>query len=247
MSADRILVTLCTYNEAENLPLLVPEIQKYVPQADLLIVDDNSPDGTGRIADEFASRDSRIHVLHRTGKQGLGSAILAAFRYAIEQNYDFVLNLDVDFSHHPRHIPAILALMDHADVAIGSRYVPGGSIKGWGVKRHFMSRGVNLYARWLLGLKTRDNSGAFRCYRASSLKQLDLDRIRAAGYAFQEEILYRCRRLGCRISETPIQFQDRERGTSKIHMGEAVAALFVILRLGFENLRQVPVRKAENS
>lgn len=246
MPPDRILVTLCTYNEAENLPLLVPEIRKYVPEADLLIVDDNSPDGTGRIADEFATQDPRIHVLHRTGKQGLGSAILAGFRYAIEQNYDLVLNLDVDFSHHPRHIPAILSLMDRADVAIGSRYVAGGSIKGWGLKRHFMSRSVNLYARWLLGLKTRDNSGAFRCYRVSSLKELDLDRIRSAGYAFQEEILYRCKRLGCRIVETPIQFQDRERGTSKIHMGEAVGALFVILRLGLENLRKVPVTKAEN-
>lgn len=248
MPAERILITLCTYNEAENLPLLVPEIQKVAPQADLLVVDDNSPDGTGKLADELAARDPRIKVLHRTGKLGLGSAILAAFKYAIDQGYDYVLNLDVDFSHHPRHIPAILALMEgdpksRADVAIGSRYIPGGKIIGWGFKRHFMSRGVNLYARLLLGLRTKDNSGAFRCYRISELKKLDFDRIRATGYAFQEEILYRCKRLGCRIVETPIEFKDRERGESKIHMGEAVGALFVILRLGGENLTGAPVQR----
>ncbi|MFO1020113.1 MAG: polyprenol monophosphomannose synthase [Planctomycetales bacterium] len=248
MPAERILITLCTYNEAENLPLLVPEIQNIAPQADLLVVDDNSPDGTGKLADEMALRDPRIRVLHRTGKLGLGSATLAAFKYAIDQGYDYVLNLDVDFSHHPRHIPAILALMDskskdRTDVAIGSRYVTGGKITGWSLKRHFMSRGVNLYARLLLGLRTRDNSGAFRCYRISELKKLDFDRIRATGYAFQEEILYRCKRLGCRIQETPIEFKDRERGQSKIHMGEAVGALFVILRLGLENLFGTPVQR----
>lgn len=243
MTGERLLVTLCTYNEAENLVQLIPEIHQRAPQADILVIDDNSPDGTGRLADEMAARDSRIHVLHRTGKLGLGTATLAGFRYAIEKDYDYVLNLDADFSHHPRHIPELLALMETADVAIGSRYVPGGGVVGWGLRRHFMSQGVNWYARLLLGLKTHDNSGSFRCYRVSRLAELDLDRIRARGYAFQEEILYRCRRIGCRFAESPITFEDRRYGQSKINMKEAVSALFVILRLGWENVRGLPVRR----
>jgi len=243
MTGERLLVTLCTYNEAENLVQLIPEIHQRAPQADILVIDDNSPDGTGRLADEMAARDSRIHVLHRTGKLGLGTATLAGFRYAIEKDYDYVLNLDADFSHHPRHIPELLALMETADVAIGSRYVPGGGVIGWGLRRHFMSQGVNWYARLLLGLKTHDNSGSFRCYRVSRLAELDLDRIRARGYAFQEEILYRCRRIGCRFAESPITFEDRRYGQSKINMKEAVSALIVILRLGWENVRRLPVRR----
>ncbi len=236
MSEPRILVTLCTYNERENIGLLVPEIGRVLPRADILVIDDNSPDGTGRLADELVAGDPRVRVLHRAGKEGLGSAMLAGFRDAIAHGYDFVLNMDADFSHDPRHLPAIVDCMQRADVAIGSRYVPGGGVDGWSMSRHFMSQGINWYARLLLGLSTRDNSGAFRCYRVTKLAQIDLDQVRARGYAFQEEILYRCRRVGCRFEETPIVFRDRRYGTSKINWRESAAALWIIFRLGLENL-----------
>lgn len=245
MSAPRLLITLCTYNERENLELLIPEIQQHAPDADILVIDDNSPDGTGELADAIAEADSRIHVLHREGKQGLGSAIVAGFRYGIDQSYDYLINLDADFSHPPHNIPDLSACMERADVAIGSRYVPGGDVVGWGFRRHFMSKGINLYARCLLGLKTKDNSGSYRCYRVSKLRELDFDRVVARGYAFQEEILYRCRRIGCRFEETPIIFEDRRYGESKINWREAVAALWVIFRLGIENLFRVAVKRTQ--
>ena len=236
MAESRILVTLCTYNERENIGLLVPEIRRSLPHADVLVIDDNSPDGTGRLADELAAADPQVRVLHRAGKQGLGSAILAGFREAIRQGYDFVLNMDADFSHDPRYLPALVECMQRADVGIGSRYVPGGGVEGWGISRHFMSQGINWYARLCLRLSTRDNSGAFRCYRVSRLAQIDLDRVRARGYAFQEEILFYCRRAGCRFEEMPIVFRDRRYGTSKINWRETAAALWIIFRLGLENL-----------
>ena len=196
------------------------------------------------LADELAAADARVRVLHRAGKQGLGSATLAGFRDAIEHGYDFVLNMDADFSHDPRHLPAIVECMQRADIAIGSRYVSGGGVEGWGFSRHFMSQGINWYARLWLRLSTRDNSGAFRCYRVAKLAQIDLDRVRSRGYAFQEEILYRCRRVGCRFEETPIVFRDRRYGTSKINWRESAAALWIIFRLGLENLHGAPVAKS---
>jgi dolichol-phosphate mannosyltransferase len=236
MSNPRILVTICTYNERENLGPLVGEIRAALPQGDVLVIDDNSPDGTGKLADDLAAADSHIRVLHRAGKQGLGSAILAGFVAAIEGGYDFVVNLDADFSHDPQHLPALVDCMRRADVGIGSRYVPGGGVEGWGITRHFMSRGINWYARLLLGLSTRDNSGAYRCYRVSKLAEIDRGQIRARGYAFQEEILYRCRMVGCRFEEIPIVFCDRRHGTSKINWRESAAALWIIFRLGLENV-----------
>ena len=237
----RLLVTLCTYNERENLELLVPEIHAVAPEAHVLVVDDNSPDGTGQYAQELVTDDDRVHVLHREAKLGLGTAIVAGLKYGIAEGYEFVLNMDADFSHHPRYIPDLVGCMDNADVGIGSRYITGGAAVGWGLKRHFMSRAINAYARLLLGLRTRDNSGAFRCYRASKVAELDFGRIVARGYAFQEEILYRCRRIGCRFRETPIVFEDRRFGTTKINWRESVAALWVIFRLGIENVIRVPV------
>lgn len=230
--SDRLLVTLCTFNEAENLPLLLPEILRHASGADILIVDDNSPDGTGRIADEWAAREPHVRVLHRPAKLGLGTATLAALSYAVEHDYTFALNLDADFSHDPKFIPALLDCMKGADVTIGSRYVPGGGVVGWGLRRHFMSRCINLYARLLLGLSTRDNSSAYRCYRVARLRELDLGAFISRGYAFEEEMLYRCRKLGCRFAESPIVFDDRRYGRSKIDMREALAALWIILRLG---------------
>ncbi|HLJ10972.1 MAG TPA: polyprenol monophosphomannose synthase [Planctomycetaceae bacterium] len=226
-----MLVTLCTYNERENIAALIPEIWTFAPTADILVIDDNSPDGTGQVADDWAARDSRMHVLHRPGKLGLGTATLAGFRFALQHDYDLLINLDADFSHHPRFIPALLVASDKADVTIGSRYVVGGGVVGWGLRRHFMSRAINWYARALLRLKTRDNSGAYRCYRVAKLRELDFGGFVSRGYAIQEEILYRCRRIGCRFAETPIVFEDRRHGASKINLGESIAAGWIILRL----------------
>jgi len=229
--ADRLLVSLCTFNERDNLATLIPEIWNFVPHAEILIVDDNSPDGTGQLVDEWVARDSRVHVVHRPGKLGLGTATLAALAYAVEHDFSLVLNLDADFSHPPRFIPSILAASATADVVIGSRYVVGGGAVGWGLRRHLMSRAINTYARVLLGLKTRDNSGAYRCYRVAKLRELKFNRFLARGYAIQEELLYRCRKIGCRFAEVPIVFEERRYGQSKINLGEAFAAGWIILRL----------------
>lgn len=230
----RLLVTLCTYNERENLARLVAEIFHYVPEADVLVVDDASPDGTGDIADELATADSRVHVLHRAGKFGLGSATVAAFCWGLDANYDLLVNLDADFSHPPAVIPTLVSLMDRCDVAIGSRYVPGGEIIGWKPIRHVMSRGVNFLSRRLLGLTARDTSGSFRCYRVSLLRKIDFDRIIARGYAFEEEILFRCQQAGATFLETPIRFEDRRAGHSKINAFEVATALRDLARLSLE-------------
>jgi dolichol-phosphate mannosyltransferase len=233
--SPRLLVSLATYNESGNLRDLVHEIRRHAPHADVLVIDDNSPDGTGAIADELAAALPGVHVIHRAGKQGLGSAIVTAMRFAIEQGYDQYLNLDADFSHPPRFIPDLLAGMDHHDVMIGSRYVPGGGVEGeFNLKRKVMSTGINWYARLLLGLSSKDNSGSFRCYRVSKLARIDFDRIRSRGYSFMEEILFWCKAVGCRIGETPILFENRRSGTSKINKAEAVKALGVLLRVAVD-------------
>lgn len=235
----RTLVTLATYNELENLPQLVAEIFAVAADVDILVIDDNSPDGTGKWCDEQALVEPRLHCLHRSGKLGLGTATIAGMQYALEHGYEYVLNMDADFSHHPRHIPAILAGIDGpppVDVMIGSRYVAGGAIEGWPWKRHFMSRSVNTYARWMLGLPCRDCSGAFRCYRTALLARLDFSSLRSRGYSFQEEVLWRLKQLGARFGETPVTFADRERGASKIDAAEAREALKVIMQLGISNL-----------
>ena len=233
----RLLVTLCTYNERENLARLVPAILDSVPAADVLVIDDASPDGTGQLADELAAADPRVRVLHRTGKLGLGTATVAAFRYGLDQGYDLLVNMDADFSHPPAQIPVLVSLMDRADVAIGSRYVAGGEIIGWRPLRHVMSRGVNLLSRTCLGLTPRDTSGSFRCYRVELLRKIDFDRIIAKGYAFEEEILFRCRQVGARFVESPIRFEDRRAGESKINAKEVATALRDLGLLGLERLR----------
>jgi dolichol-phosphate mannosyltransferase len=236
----RTLVTIATYNELENLPKLIEEIHHHAPEADILVIDDNSPDGTGKWCDERAQQDPRIRCVHRTGKLGLGTATIAGMRFAIEHGYELVLNLDADFSHHPRHIPDLLAGMERpgaeaVDVMIGSRYVSGGGTVDWPLRRRLMSRAVNLYARTMLGLPVRDCSGAFRCYRTELLERLDFDQVRSRGYSFQEEILWLLKRRGARFDETPILFADRQRGTSKINSREAFAALWLIFALGIQN------------
>lgn len=237
VSSPQTLVTLATYNEIENLPALVQAIFAAAPGVDILVIDDNSPDGTGRWCDEQARDEPRLKCLHRAGKLGLGTATVAGMRYAIDHGYRYVLNMDADFSHHPRYVPAMLAGMENADgtpavdVMIGSRYVSGGGVEGWPLRRHFMSRAINVYTRTLLGLTARDCSGAFRCYRTETLARLDFDAIRSRGYSFQEEILWRLKRLGARFGETPITFVDRQYGASKINTREVLATLRVILSL----------------
>ena len=233
----RVLVSLATYNEAGNLRSLVEAIRDHAPHAHILVIDDNSPDGTGDIADALVAELPDIHVIHRSGKQGLGTAILTGMRFAIENGYDYFLNLDADFSHPPRFIPAILEGMQRHDVMIGSRYVPGGGVEGeFNLKRKFMSTGINVYARLLLGLNTKDNSGSFRCYRVSKLRRLDFARIRSRGYSFMEEILFWCRQADCTFGETPILFENRRSGVSKINKAEAVKALQIILQLGVDRV-----------
>ncbi len=239
--AQKKLVTVATYNEMENLPDLVEHIFQVVPEVDVLVIDDNSPDGTGRWCDQQGAGERRLHCLHREGKLGLGTATIAGMKYGIEQGYEYVLNMDADFSHHPRYLPDLIAGMDPpdgpaVDVMIGSRYVPGGGVEGWPLHRKLMSRGVNFYARCLLGLKSRDCSGAFRCYRTELLGKLDFDAVRSRGYSFQEEILWHLKRLGARFGETPIVFADRQRGASKINSKEAVTALKIIFALGLRNV-----------
>ena len=230
----RILVTLATYNEKDNLEPLIKEILEQVPAADVLVIDDNSPDGTGRLADQLAAADPRIHVLHRPGKLGLGTATLAAMHYAMEHDYDWMVNMDADFSHHPRYLPALLAGMKHNDLMIGSRYIAGGGTVNWPLSRRLMSKGVNLLARFLMRIPAHDTSGAFRCFSVPLLRRTELDRIVSRGYSFQEEVLYRCRLAGCRMGETPIIFEDRRAGSSKVNFKEAVRSLSLIVFLGLE-------------
>lgn len=235
-AVPRILVSLATYNERDNLARLIEEIQAQLPQADVLVIDDNSPDGTGRVADELAARDARIQVLHRPGKLGLGTAILAAMQHAMTKNYDILVNMDADFSHHPRHLPALLAGMDQHDVMVGSRYIAGGGTANWPFLRKLMSRSIGLWVRVMLRVPAHDTSGAYRAYRVSKLHDVKLDRLISRGYSFQQEMLFRCHQAGCRIGETPIFFENRRAGASKVNLKEAVRSVGMLVYLGMRNL-----------
>jgi dolichol-phosphate mannosyltransferase len=228
----RVLVSLATYNERDNLEPLVREIRSFVPAAEVLVIDDNSPDGTGRVADEMAASDPHVHVLHRPGKLGLGTAILTGMRYAVKGDYDLFVNMDADFSHAPRYLPALLAGMGKADVMIGSRYVPGGGAVDWPLSRLLMSRATNALVRFLMRIPARDTSGGYRCYRVAKLREADLTNLLSRGYSFQQEVLYRCRRAGCRIGETPILFENRRAGASKVNLREAARSIGVLLWVG---------------
>jgi len=229
----RFLISLATYNERENLPILTAQIFEFAPDADILVVDDSSPDGTANWVEEQMQSDSRFKLIKRSGKQGLGTAILAAIEFAVQNGYDFLINMDADLSHPPRFLPAMRAKAEEGfDVVIGSRYVDGGKIEGWSLSRRLMSRGINFYARWLLGLKTHDNSGSFRCYRTELLKRLDPKSILSRGYSFFEEILYRLRKFEGTFAEIPITFEERRVGRSKLNAKEIVIALYLLLRIG---------------
>jgi len=234
LNAPRLLVSLATYNEHDNLAPLTAEIHAVLPSADILVIDDNSPDGTGRLADELAGRDKRIHVLHRPGKLGLGTATIQAMQYAMGHTYDLLINMDADFSHHPRYLPALLAGMDRHDIMIGSRYVRGGGSENWPWQRLLISQTVNAMVRFLMRLPAHDCSGAYRCYRVALLRRVPLHRIISRGYSFQQEVLYRCRKAGARIGETPIVFANRRAGTSKVNTREAVRSVSLLLYLGVQ-------------
>jgi dolichol-phosphate mannosyltransferase len=228
----RILVGLATYNERDNLSSLVQEILDRLPAAHVLVIDDNSPDGTGQLADQLAAADSRILVLHRAGKLGLGTAILAGMSRAMHDGYDLYISMDADFSHQPQYLPALVKGMDRNDIMIGSRYIPGGGTEGWPRSRKLMSWGVNLLVRMLMRLSPRDCSGGFRCYRVGKLQEAHPERMLSRGYSFQQEMLYRCRRAGCRIGETPIVFANRRKGTSKVNPHEVIRSLLTLFLLG---------------
>jgi dolichol-phosphate mannosyltransferase len=229
---SRVLTALATYNERDNLAPLVGEIRAVLPAAHVLITDDNSPDGTGKLADELAAAVPQVHVQHRTGKLGLGTAILAGMRWAMDHGYDLVISMDADYSHHPRYLPALVAGMQRHDVMIGSRYIPGGGTLNWPLSRRLMSGAVNAVSRVLMRLPAHDTSGGFRCYSTATLRKTRLNNLLSTGYSFQEEMLYRCRQAGARIGETPIIFEDRRAGASKADLREAMRSMAVILRVG---------------
>lgn len=235
-TSEKVVVTICTYNEKENLPRLVEEIFQSLPRCHILIVDDDSPDGTGKLAEEMALHNPQIKCLHRFEERGLGTATLHAFQSALADDYEYLINLDADFSHHPRYLPNLLESLQKsgADVAIGSRYVNGGEIVGWPIKRHLMSRSINIWARFWLNLKTQDCSGSYRCYRCSLLRKIDFTAFRSKGYAVQEELLFRCAQAGARFVETPICFEERHAGQSKINLKEALTAVKTIVQCGLE-------------
>lgn len=226
----RSLIIIPTYNELENLPRLLKEIFIAVSDAHVLVVDDNSPDGTGHLADEMARDDSRIHVMHRAGKLGLGTAYIAGFKYAIARDYDVVFEMDADFSHDPRYLPDFLKEIEHADLVIGSRYIEGGQTPEWSFSRRLISGCGNIFARFMLGIPVHDCTGGFRCYRRQVLQQIDLDTVSSRGYAFQVELTYRTMNQGFKIVETPITFKDRTYGTSKMSRTIVAEAFTYVLR-----------------
>lgn len=225
------LIVAPTYDERDNLPRLVAAIHAAVPGAHVLVVDDASPDGTGALADELAGVDDRVHVLHRAGKLGLGTAYLDGFRWGLERGYPLLCQMDADGSHQPRHLPAMLAAAEHADVVLGSRYVPGGGTRDWPRRRRWTSRGGNWYARTVLGLPYRDLTGGYKCFRREVLAALDLGAVRSVGYAFQIELTWLAARAGYRICEVPIVFPDRAAGRSKMSLGIAAEAMRNVLAL----------------
>jgi len=243
----KTLIAIATYNEIGNLPELVDAIGRTFPGAHLLVIDDNSPDGTGRWCLERKESDPLFNCMIRPGKLGLGTAVQAAMQYAIGNEYDFLINMDADFSHDPAVLPQLLAAMQDGqngvqyDVAIGSRYVPGGKIEGWPFHRRLMSRCINRFAKICLGLRTRDNSGAFRCYRVATLdyalsRIIAEGKIRSKGYSFFEEILFLLSRHAAKMIEIPITFVDRKHGSSKINTWEAVKAVGIMIQLSLTRL-----------
>jgi dolichol-phosphate mannosyltransferase len=229
---NRALVCIPTYNEAENIEPITQAVLKAEPRVDILIVDDNSPDGTGKIADTLAAREPRIRVLHREKKEGLGRAYLAAFRWALAEGYTYIIEMDADFSHDPRYLPQFVdAAEAGADLVLGSRYVTGGGTVNWGIGRQVISRGGSLYARTILGVDIRDLTGGFKCFNRRVLETIGLDEVKSSGYAFQIELTYRTLKKGFTVREIPIVFEDRRVGHSKMSRKIFLEALTMVWKL----------------
>ena len=229
---ERALVVIPTYNEAPNIGSLVPQVLAQDTRIDVLIVDDNSPDGTGRLADGMAEREPRVHVLHRAGKQGLGTAYRAGFTWAIQRGYDYIFEMDADFSHDPNHLKAFLTAIEGADLVLGSRYLQGKvTVVNWPMGRLLLSYFANIYARWVTGLAIWDLTGGFKCFRRKVLESIDLSGVRSNGYAFQIEMSVRAWRKGFKLVEVPIVFVDRTEGQSKMSRGIVKEAIWMVPRL----------------
>ncbi|MGA9521222.1 MAG: polyprenol monophosphomannose synthase [Myxococcaceae bacterium] len=229
------LVCIPTYNERENLEAICSAVLAAEPRVDILVVDDNSPDGTGQLADELAAKEPRIKVLHRQKKEGLGRAYLHAFHTALDARYQYVIEMDADFSHDPRYLPRLLdEAMSGTDLVLGSRYVRGGGTLNWGVGRKVISRGGSLYARTILGVGIRDLTGGFKCFRRRVLESIGLEEVRSSGYAFQIELTYRTLKKGFTVKEIPIVFEDRRVGQSKMSRTIFLEALTMVWKIRFK-------------
>ena len=226
--SERALVCVPTYNEAENLPKIVPAILEQDPRLDVLVIDDGSPDGTGALADAMAAADPRIHVLHRTVKEGLGKAYLAGFKWALAKEYAFIFEMDADFSHDPKYLKYFLKSIADADLVLGSRYKSGVNVVNWPMSRLLLSFFANKYVKWVTGMPLTDATGGFKCFRRSVLEGIDLDRVRSNGYAFQIEMSFRARRKGFRLLEIPIVFVDRVEGQSKMNKKIVREAIWMV-------------------
>ena len=228
-----ILVIIPTYNEAENIRLITAAVFAACPQAHILFVDDNSPDGTGRLADAMGQADPRVHVLHKQDKQGLGRAYIAGFKWALERHYRYIFEMDADFSHNPVELPKFIEAAANADLILGSRYINGIRIVNWPLNRLILSKGASLYVRLLTGMPFSDPTGGYKCFRREVLEAINLDRIRSNGYSFQIEMTHTAWKLGFRIVEVPIIFEDRRSGQSKMNAAIVREALGMVLRLRF--------------
>lgn len=229
----RVITIIPTYNELESLPLTVGRLRKAVPESDVLIADDNSPDGTGDLADSMAAEDSQIHVMHRKGKEGLGAAYIAGFRWALERDYDVIVEMDADGSHMPEQLPRLLeASAAGADLVIGSRWVKGGEVVNWPLLRKLISRGGSFYSRTLLGLSLKDITAGYRAFKRETLQAVDFDAIESRGYGFQVDMTFRVAMLGKRIVEVPVTFVERELGDSKMSGNIVLEAMLNVTRWG---------------
>ncbi|WP_146361946.1 polyprenol monophosphomannose synthase [Arthrobacter yangruifuii] len=229
----RVLTIIPTYNEIESLPITLKRLRNAVPDSDVLIADDNSPDGTGAYADEIAAKDPQVHVLHRKGKEGLGAAYIAGFRWGLERGYDILVEMDADGSHRPEELPRLLeASKAGADLVIGSRWVKGGSVVNWPLHRKLLSRGGSTYSRFMLGIPVRDITAGYRAFRRGTLERLDLSAVESVGYGFQVDMTFRVARMGLSITEVPITFVERELGDSKMSGNIVVEAMANVTRWG---------------
>ncbi len=232
-NGGKTLICIPTYNERENIEQIVPAVLSQVPAASILIIDDNSPDGTGTLADRLAADDERVHVLHRQDKEGLGKAYIAGFQWGIARKFDYLIEFDADFSHNPKYLPQMIDRLGNADVVIGSRRVAGGGVENWSLSRKLISQCGSIYARTVLGIPVYDLTGGFNGFRQSALRTIHFESIQASGYMFQIEIKYRAVKQGLNIIEMPIIFPDRVRGTSKMSGRIFGEALIAVIKLRF--------------